>query len=513
MSPIPTLMRHFGLLVLVAGSLMAEQLPAGLTMEVRMRADSGTRISRQGDPIEGVLIAPVMYEGRQIFPAGLTVQGKVAEVQKLGFGFHHETALIQYQFDRLQLPSGKSLPMNTRLMLVDTAREHVDVSGNVHGIRPTTNISSTLSAYAWRLVWVAPAVALPVWAIKFAMARSPDPEIYFPQGSELLLRLTSPMDFEPEMQPGARFNQISVKNASRVRRALDEVPGQRAVDKSQNPSDPVNVALVGSRQQLVDAFTAAGWLGAKRRSARSAYRTYRSLVERIGYAQAPFNSMTIDGAPPDLVFQKSLNSVAKRHHGRLWRRDGPEPGKSIWLMAATEDVSIKFRWRCLRFTHRIDPNVDNERTKVVNDLLFTGCIDAAGLLPKQPGAGSSAEGLRSDGRVAVLELNGCKDPRLSKDPPAVVAGPVPQMKKLLKAFGDDVVRSNVLFVGYHTTRLVTASKTLFVAKHSKSPRDTDLKDQQSQLLAASSAPAKSPAAAREASALLKDPRLEAMLVF
>jgi hypothetical protein len=34
------------------------------------------------------------------------------------------------------------------------------------------------------------------------------------------------------------------------------------------------------------------------------------------------------------------------------------------------------------FTHLIDENVDRERSKVVNDLLFTGCVEAVGLAPR-----------------------------------------------------------------------------------------------------------------------------------
>jgi len=38
------------------------------------------------------------------------------------------------------------------------------------------------------------------------------------------------------------------------------------------------------------------------------------------YAKVSMNTLTLNGMPSDFVYQKSLNTVQKRHHARLWKQ-------------------------------------------------------------------------------------------------------------------------------------------------------------------------------------------------
>jgi hypothetical protein len=165
------------------------------------------------------------------------------------------------------------------------------------------------------------------------------------------------------------------------------------------------------------------------------------------------SKLNFTGRSPDTSFQKSLNTFAKRHHIRVWSNPaaGPDP---VWVATATEDTGIKFSWKKLHFTHEIDPKIDNERAKVVNDLIFTGCVESATLVERDL---PYADSMRTDGRVAVLKLNDCESPRRAPNREAPKRG----FKAFAAAFGDDVIRSNFLFIGTQTTKLVTATKSLF----------------------------------------------------
>jgi hypothetical protein len=44
------------------------------------------------------------------------------------------------------------------------------------------------------------------------------------------------------------------------------------------------------------------------------------------------------------------------------------------VCSATHDVGIDFSERDRTFIHKIDPRIDHEPAKVVNDLLFTGMV-------------------------------------------------------------------------------------------------------------------------------------------
>lgn len=89
------------------------------------------------------------------------------------------------------------------------------------------------------------------------------------------------------------------------------------------------------------------------------------------------------------------------------------PGRAnIWLGTA-EDVGFGFE--LAHWTNSTDPNVDSERAKVVNDLVFTGCVGATELLSgdpmdlKDPKAEHS---IVTDGDVAAVRLTDCLHPRL-----------------------------------------------------------------------------------------------------
>jgi hypothetical protein len=450
-----TLLASAALFSIVLPSLAADELPAGTTLEVRLSVATGSRLSHTGDRVEGTIIAPVLSLGRVLISQGTAVLGTVASVERLGLGLKHLTAGIEYCFHTLRLPDGEMVPIETRLIEVQTAKERVNVAGGVGGIHPTANLSSSISLYALPFLSVAPEVVGPVLAIKLLIARSPDPEIYFPPGTEIILQLTAAADIHrPSISP-PDVASLPADEIADARRLLDRSPQSRAVKESGQPSDLVNILFLGSREQIDLAFHAAGWSGAQRRSAMSLYRMYHSLVERIGYSMAPMQKLTLSGKPPDAAYEKSLDTFSKRHHLRLWK----EPGSDFWLCTATEDVGYTFHG--LNLTHATDPRIDNERAKVVNDLNFTGCLDAATLLRRDSlrTADNTLGSVLTDGSIAVVRLNSCRSPRTI---PTVVANfgrrPHRRFVRGLVALRSDITRSNLIFLVYNTIKLLNAKQ-------------------------------------------------------
>jgi opacity protein-like surface antigen len=89
----------------------------------------------------------------------------------------------------------------------------------------------------------------------------------------------------------------------------------------------------------------------------------------------------------------------------------PWNGQTVWTSSSTHDTGIGFSKKNKTFIHLIDSHIDNERAKVVNDLIFTGCVSnvqlvARSWIPKDAKNGTG-EDLITDGRIAVLQLNEC----------------------------------------------------------------------------------------------------------
>jgi LssY C-terminus len=402
-----TLLASVATLILVPSYLTAEVLPAGTRFEARLSGPTGSRISHPGDPIEASVITPVLADGRLVIPQGAIVSGVVKRVERLGLGLKHLTSGIEYRFDTVQLPDGTPIPVQARVVQVETAKERVNDQGVIGGIYPTANLSSTTAFYVLPLLYLDPEFGVPLLGIKSLIARSPDPEIYFPAGTEMILQLTAEADVRSHGVPQNDIAPLSAAEMADVTRVLAKLPQQRTDRGPNHPSDLINILFLGSRESLNRAFQAAGWSGAQRSSLRSIYRMYHCMVQRMGYSMAPMGKLMLNGVTADVEYQKSLNTFSKRHHVRLWKQ-GQE---DAWLSAATEDVGYKLRR--MHLTHATDPLIDNERAKVLNDLAFTGCLDAATLVTRNTSDRSDHEELsiKTDGKVAVLRMNDCLNPR------------------------------------------------------------------------------------------------------
>jgi hypothetical protein len=189
-------------------------------------------------------------------------------------------------------------------------------------------------------------------------------------------------------------------------------------------SDITNLMFVGSRQQLEAAFDEAGWFEADDLSMRSAAKTIGATIRQSGYSSAPVSTLRINGRPPDLVFQKSLNTFANRHHLRIWKQPTPYEGKDVWIGAATHDIAISNGRAGTKWSHRIDPHIDRERDWIATDLLFVGTAVAYADVdrPAAPTRASNATGdqLLTDGKMSILELGPSKTARQEnpQTPPA-----------------------------------------------------------------------------------------------
>jgi len=426
-------------------------------LEVRLSTPTGSRISHTGDQVEGRTIAPVGFRGQILVPQASQVFGSIKTAQQFGLGFKQLTASIHYQFHTVRLANGETIPIQTEVLEVETAKERVDVDGTVRGIHPVASLSSSLSLVTAPMLFVAPPVGALVWGIKSLIAPSPNPEIYFPAGTELLLRLTAPVEVRSSAERPIGVKSLSPEELSKVEKLLNG-SAQRA-RMGNHPSDFVNVLFLGSREAMERAFHAAGWVQAERKSPMSLYRMYHALTRRNGYKRAPMNTLTLNGVSSDFVYQKSLDTVQKRHHLRLWK--GPNT-TDVWLGAAAEDIG--FRFKLTHWTHSTAPNIDNERGKVVNDLAFTGCLDAVELVSRQsPDLLQDPKGkqfILTDTDVAVVRLDVCNNPRIMQG--VDLASGRDQPSRFSSGFGSlrNDLRHNILFTTYNTLKFVTQRQTL-----------------------------------------------------
>jgi opacity protein-like surface antigen len=396
-------------------TLPAETIPAGTPLEIRLQQPISSYSTPAGTKITGILVSPVSDGGRILVPLGTTVQGSVIRVRKVGLGFAHETAEIELRFDHLVLSDQQSVPVQVRITSVENARETINKKGGIQGIRSTSTLSNRASGIVGTLAFGDPIAAIFATAGSASVLRFSEPEITLPAGAELLAQLAAPVDL-----PGTEAQTVpplvtTADGRKQLGEMVHKLPFRTVTEGTKElPSDFTNLVFIGSADALQRSFAASGWVIVDTLTAQSTYGTIRSVAENQGYRRAPMSILLLDGNAPDYAYAKTLNTFSKRHHLRVWTSKETWHGQPVWTSSSTHDVGIGFSKKNKTFIHLIDSNIDNERAKVVNDLIYTGCVSGVQLvtrpwLPKDAKNGTGEE-LITDGRIAVLQLNDCQHP-------------------------------------------------------------------------------------------------------
>lgn len=194
-------------------------------------------------------------------------------------------------------------------------------------------------------------------------------------------------------------------------------------------SDPVNIGLIGSRKQLVEAMEAAGWHVAEPYSLRNALFGLIAILLGKAYHGAPMSALYLFGRAQDIGFEKQLVSHGRghRHHVRFWattfdnvdslqakhihwqnRKEELITDRLLWVGAASRDIGITFAKQSLQLTHAVAPDTDSERELIAQELLAHDAVEPATTIrlhrPYNLTNFAWSRSLSTDGKMTVLRL-------------------------------------------------------------------------------------------------------------
>jgi hypothetical protein len=196
------------------------------------------------------------------------------------------------------------------------------------------------------------------------------------------------------------------------------------------PGDPINVGLVGDREDVVRAFLAASWYPADPITLRTSVEIIGSVLLDRPYSAAPVSPLFFDGRREDLAFEKpDGRSADRRQHVRLWLMlaSGTD-ARPVWLGSATFDSGVTLSRDTGQVTHRIAADVDAERNRLItglNDaLMVTGIYQMKGIGPTLTGRNGEGDRYYSDGEIWVTRLvvggKEAEKPAETESPPALI---------------------------------------------------------------------------------------------
>jgi hypothetical protein len=190
---------------------------------------------------------------------------------------------------------------------------------------------------------------------------------------------------------------------------LGNIP-RRVTDPQGRPGDMVNVLLVGTQDQVVQAFTTAGWVQVDKTAEGSVLNALMETVEKKDYLTMPMSTLYLFKRPQDYGFAHAepVKVAMSRNHLRVWKSPYQVDGRPLWCVAATHDIGFERDQRNNGITHKIDPAVDGEREYVNGTLSSTGLVvQRDHVTPADPlTTAKTATGgeFHSDGRILVLVL-------------------------------------------------------------------------------------------------------------
>ncbi|MDQ6436509.1 LssY C-terminal domain-containing protein [Mesorhizobium sp. LHD-90] len=178
------------------------------------------------------------------------------------------------------------------------------------------------------------------------------------------------------------------------------------------PGDPINVGLVGTKEQVLRAFAAAGWHAADSITLRSSLDIGLSVALDRPYADAPVSTLLYDGRRQDVAFEKPVgDSADRRHHVRFWQtKELDGDGRPLWLGSASFDRGVGFSHDTGQITHHIGPDVDADRDFVIQTLTQAGMIvsvdEAKGIGATTTGRNGGGDTYFTDGMIKIGVLAG-----------------------------------------------------------------------------------------------------------
>lgn len=166
---------------------------------------------------------------------------------------------------------------------------------------------------------------------------------------------------------------------------------KNSASKSDDLNDPINLAFIGDRAEVIKAFEDLGWRVADGLNVGNSLHLAFSVLFNSPYPTAPVSNQYLFDRRHDFAIEQEIQPGRQRHHIRFWQVNGDSAsdGRPIWLAAATFDTKIILSTHHgLHTTHAVASAVDVERQTLHAALLAAHWVENAteleGIIPQSP---------------------------------------------------------------------------------------------------------------------------------
>jgi hypothetical protein len=176
-------------------------------------------------------------------------------------------------------------------------------------------------------------------------------------------------------------NEIVDYNQNELRIALENLPSYTTNEDGTRKGDPLNLVIIGTREDISAAFVRRGWLPAEQTYAKAIWKTIKSFVFGSRYRYSPVSPLYLYGRQQDMAGQKPRHTVHERNHLRLWLSPMRYAGKPVWVGQISRDIGVRLTLKTWPpVTHKIDPDIDDAMFAIIEDLLYSQQLAKTGFV-------------------------------------------------------------------------------------------------------------------------------------
>ena len=166
-----------------------------------------------------------------------------------------------------------------------------------------------------------------------------------------------------------------------LRQALENLPCCMTNKDGSGKSDPLNIIVIGPEEEIWPAFIVRGWDESEVIYGASLGKTIASSLFGTRYRYSPMSALYFYGRPQDVGFQKARQTVDERNHLRLWLSPMRYKGMPVYVGQISRDIGVKLTTKSPTLTtHEIDPDVDEARDYLIQDLLESQKVSKIGFV-------------------------------------------------------------------------------------------------------------------------------------
>jgi hypothetical protein len=167
---------------------------------------------------------------------------------------------------------------------------------------------------------------------------------------------------------------------AQLRARLSAEPHCTTNGRGSREGDPLNLVVVGDFDTILTGF-GARWDETETISFKSCWRTFKAFSFGSSYRYSPVSPLYVAGRSQDFALQKARQTINERLHLRLWATPLRFEGKPVWIGQVSRDIGVRLTFKTWNLTtHKIDPDVDDARDYVLDDLLNSGHVERVGYI-------------------------------------------------------------------------------------------------------------------------------------